>query len=31
METYKNVKAFEELSKARVNFINLMKVYDRIT
>ena len=29
-ETYKNVKVFEDLSKARVNFINLMKADDRI-
>ena len=30
LETYKNVKLFEELSKARVYFINLMKADDRI-
>ena len=30
LETYKNVKVFEDLSKARVNFINLMKADDRI-
>ena len=29
-ETYKNVKVFEDLSKTRVNFINLMKADNRI-
>ena len=29
-DTYKNVKVFEDLSKARVNFINLMKADDRV-
>ena len=29
-DTYKNVKVFEDWSKARANFINLMKADDRI-